>query len=38
MLLDKESSEAASQFVRDKIKETVKDAETAELLTPYYPV
>lgn len=38
MLTDKKANEVASEFVRRKIRETVKDKETAELLCPDYPL
>ena len=34
LLRDPEANEIASEFIRDKIRETVKDPETAELLCP----
>ena len=34
LLLNKEANETASEFVRRKIRATVKDAQTAELLCP----
>ena len=34
LLIDKESNETASEFVRRKIRATVKDPKTAELLCP----
>ena len=34
LLLDKEANDTASDFVRDRIRETVKDPATAELLCP----
>src|SRR5205823_12712662 len=34
LLIDKESNETASEFVRQKIRATVKDPRTAELLCP----
>jgi cyclohexanone monooxygenase len=34
LLLDKESNQTASEFVRQKIRATVKDPRTAELLCP----
>ena len=34
LLLDKEANDTASDFVRDKIRATVKDPATAELLCP----
>ena len=34
LLLDKDSNETASEFVRQKIRATVKDPRTAELLCP----
>ncbi|GIR54694.1 MAG: hypothetical protein CM15mP62_21650 [Rhodospirillaceae bacterium] len=34
LLLNKESNDTASEFVRNKIRETVKDPKTAELLCP----
>jgi cyclohexanone monooxygenase len=34
LLLNKKSNETASEFVRRKIRATVKDAKTAELLCP----
>jgi cyclohexanone monooxygenase len=34
LLLDKESNDTASEFVRQKIRATVKDPRTAELLCP----
>jgi cation diffusion facilitator CzcD-associated flavoprotein CzcO len=38
LLHDPEANEIASEYIRDKIRETVKDPETAELLCPQgYP-
>jgi cation diffusion facilitator CzcD-associated flavoprotein CzcO len=34
IVLDQRSNDAASEFIRKKIRETVKDPATAELLTP----
>ena len=34
LLLNKESNDTASEFVREKIRATVKDPKTAELLCP----
>ena len=36
--LDKDSNKVAANFVRNKIKEIVKDNETAELLAPNYHI
>ncbi len=35
MMLDRRSNEAAAEFVRKKIRQTVKDPATAELLCPH---
>ena len=34
LLIDPEANEIASEFIRNKIRETVKDPHTAELLCP----
>lgn len=38
ILLNPKSNEAASEFVRNKIRAIVNDQETAELLCPDYPI
>lgn len=39
LILDEQANELAAEFVRDKIRETVKDPETAETLCPKdYPI
>lgn len=39
LVLNEESNKTAADFVRDRIRETVKDSETAELLCPTdYPI
>ncbi len=39
LILDEQANELAAEFVRDKIRETVKDPETAETLCPRdYPI
>ncbi|MGH8979398.1 MAG: flavin-containing monooxygenase [Acidimicrobiales bacterium] len=39
LLVDEHANETVAQFIRDRIAETVKDPDTAELLTPRsYPV
>ena len=38
LMLDKEANEMAASFARDKVKEIVKDAEVAELLSPKFTI
>ena len=38
LMLDKDANEMAASFARDKIKEIVKDAEVAELLSPKFTI
>ncbi len=35
LVVNKEANDTASEFIRDKIRDTVEDPETAEKLTPY---
>ncbi len=38
ILVNPDGNEAASEFVRDKIRTIVNDEKTAEILSPYYPI
>ena len=38
LMLDKEANEMAASFAREKVKEIVKDAEVAELLSPKFTI
>ncbi|MCH7700027.1 MAG: NAD(P)/FAD-dependent oxidoreductase [Chloroflexi bacterium] len=38
LAINREANDTANEFIRSKIRETVRDPEVAELLTPKYPL